>query len=77
MLVVFLTIVSAADLLRQQRGSIFAFFNLLMIMGYFALMVLSESQSRYKCLCMPFMFILVGMLSGPGVERKNNAYSHL
>lgn len=44
-------------------------FLLLIIFGFFCLILLSEAQSRYKCLIMPFMCVISSM-GVEGIERK-------
>ena len=45
-------------------------FLLLIIFGFFCLILLSEAQSRYKCLIMPFICVISSM-GMEGIERKS------
>lgn len=49
-------------LIRTQKFNYILVFSSLIIEGYFFLMFFSEAQSRYKCLIMPFIFLLLGYL---------------
>ncbi len=44
-------------------------FLLLIIFGYLCLILLSEAQSRYKCLIMPYMCVISGMGTGYTIQR--------
>lgn len=58
-------------LLRETRNGIAAgpLLLALVILGYFGLMLISESQGRYKCLVMPFVFIFAAMGLGLFIRR--------
>lgn len=60
-LTMFLGIVGAVFILKRENADIknnkFMLTNL-MILGFFCMMLLSEAQSRYKCLILPFVCII-------------------
>lgn len=56
--------VGAITLCRKKRIRFMLEFLALIIFGYFCLMLLSEAQSRYKCLILPYVCIF----SGLGIE---------
>lgn len=60
-LMMFLGMLGAAFILRKKNTDIinlkFLFSNLI-ILGYFFLIIVSEAQSRYKCLILPFLCII-------------------
>lgn len=60
-LMMFLGMIGVACILRKKNTDIknlkFLFSNLI-ILGYFFLIILSEAQSRYKCLILPFLCII-------------------
>lgn len=44
---------------RRSKGNIAHAWVCLFVLGFWGLMVLSEASSRYKCLIMPYVFILM------------------
>lgn len=66
------TAVIGAVCMTKQRNINFIFeFYALIIFGYFCLLMLSEAQSRYKCLIMPYVCIL----SAIGINRIIKKYT--
>ena len=51
-------LVAVGKVFKSDEFSISEFFILLMIAGYFGLIVFSEAQSRYKCLIIPYLCLV-------------------
>lgn len=49
-------------------------FVCLLILGYFCLIVLSEAQSRYKCLIMPYVFVLIAPFVTKCITPRSKDY---
>ena len=47
---------------RRNQGNVLYACNCLFVLGYCGIVILSEAQSRYKCLVMPYVFILAAPL---------------
>ncbi len=55
---------------EEKRGNLLIFYPSLVVMGYFCVMILSEAQSRYKCLIWPFVCILMVCIKNPHFLHK-------
>lgn len=56
-------LLSAILKIKSKNPNLKEFFLELVVFGYFCLILLSEAQSRYKCLVIPYIIILVASLN--------------
>lgn len=66
------TFASFSFFCNNEKYSFYTFFIGLITFGYFCLIVLSEAQSRYKCLCIPFIIIFISCSGVIDRLIKNN-----
>lgn len=57
-LLMFLGMLGVVFVLKKDIGNLKFMFSNLIILGYFCLIILSEAQSRYKCLILPFLCMI-------------------
>lgn len=56
-------LIAALCNLKSKEPNLYAFFLELIVFGYFCLILLSEAQSRYKCLIIPYIIIIAASLN--------------
>ena len=67
-----LCLIASVSIYKSGEKNLNVFFIELVIWGYFCLILLSESQSRYKCLILPYLIITAASLNKKGFSKSKD-----